>query len=241
MSLQGYDDALLLRCFSLWKRDIDMGGCFGQTAILSFKIIIWALMTLAGVTVAVRLSVGIGALFLGLTLVFLALFDYMSGCYLVKQDTYWLSGEQEAAISRYIISLRNELQLEVSDISAVVASVEKKEALIDKKVHDVRSIMTSVVAAGMFAAICSCAFDLDTPIKGASLPATIGLALLLGVEIVVLALFVFEVAVDSFENCTKMSRMDLRSLEKVLRLTSLSCFEKYWNIDSRVDEHMRRD
>lgn len=241
MSRQELDDALLLKCISLWKERIGRGGGLRRTIILVIEIVIWVLATFAGLAVAVQLSVGTGALILGLTLLLVAFFDLISAYGLVKQRADWLSNEQEAVVSSYIISLKNEAQLRASDISAVVASAEKKEALIDKKVHDVQSILTSVVAAGLFAAICSCAFDLDTPIKGASLPATIGLAVLIGVEIVVLALYVFEVAVDSFENCTKMSRMDLRSCQEALRLTTLSCFEECWEADSRAGKHMRRD
>ena len=228
MAQQKSDNALLIRCFSLWKRDIGRKVEVGRAIAFAAGFVVFVLMVFISAMAAMYLSIVVGTGILLPTLLCAALVDFMSGCNLIERDSDWPSDERKVAISRFIRSLKKEGEFEASDLPTLIAVIDEQKALIDGKIRGLQSLMTGVVAAGLFGAICSQAMSLDNPVEGASLQETIGLIVLLGMALVALLTATAKAAQRFLDECIWMSRSDLSSCGEALRLASMSCFEDCW-------------
>lgn len=240
MAQRKLDNSLLIRCFSLWKRNIGRKVSVRHAIAFTAGFVAFVLMVLIGAGVAAWVSVDAGAGILLLALFCAALVDFMSGCNLIERDSDWPSDERKVAISRFIRSLKKEGEFEASDLPTLIAVIDEQKTLIDERIRGLQSLLTGVVAVGLFGAICSQAMSLATPAEGISLQETTELVLLLGVTLVALLVAIVKVARHFLDECIWMSRTNLSSCEEDLRLASMNCFEDCWIEGVSAGKHARR-
>ncbi|MDM8271321.1 hypothetical protein [Thermophilibacter provencensis] len=239
MASQRADNQLLIRCFTLWKRDIGRKGRAWRTVVFVVKLVMWIVLTLVGAMLVAQQLLDIGTVMLFLSLLCAMSFDFMSGCSLVKQDTDWPSDERKATISRFIFSLKAEGEFEASDLPTLISVIDEQKTLMDEKVRNLRSLMTDVVAAGLFATICTQAMSINVLTEEGSIQETVGSILLLGMALVALVVSIAIVAQHFLDECIWMSGSDLSSCKEALRLASMSCFQDCWMTAERIGKHMR--
>ena len=142
-------------------------------------------------------------------------------------------------MSRFIASLKREGGFEASDLSNLIALVDKQVESIDKERNDLQMLMTGAFATGVFGAVCSLALDLDEPIAGASMWETAVLILAFGTNLFVLGSLLAEFLQRCVIERIWISRSDLGSCRSALYRAGLSCFADCWMEGERIGKHAR--
>ncbi len=239
MSHHRVDDPVLSCCLSLWNRGFERVRDKRHVAKLAGLIILWAVTLIAGLGLALQMSICIGSAVLFLAFILVACLKSALPYVFVQREPDWPSGKQKAAMSRFIASLKREGGFEASDLSNLIVLVDKQVESIDKERNDLQMLMTGAFATGVFGAVCSLALDLDEPIAGASMWETAVLILAFGTDLFVLGSLLAEFLQRCVIERIWISRSDLGSCRSALYRAGLSCFADCWMEGERIGKHAR--
>lgn len=234
------DDPVLFLCLSLWKREFGRAGDEWYATKLTVLIVLWALMLIAGLNLALLISIGIGSAVLFLAFIFVAPLKSALPYVFVRREPDWLSGEQNAAMSRFIARLKSEGGFEASDLPNLIALVDKRVESIDKERNDLQTLVTGAFATGVFGAVCSLALNTDESIAGASMWETAVFILAFATHLIVLGSLLAEFLQCCVIERIWISRSDLVSCRSVLYHAGLSCFEGCWMEGGSIGKHAKR-
>lgn len=130
------DDPVLSCCLSLWDRELGRMRDKWYVTKLAVLIILWALMLIAGLSLALHISIGIGSVILSLAFILVALLKGALPYVFVRREPDWPSGEQKAAVSRFIARLKSEGGFEASDLPNLIALMDQQIESIDEERND---------------------------------------------------------------------------------------------------------